>query len=139
MQDARPGPETRVNRFDDSFDDRQRPNDGAGEPRPGSRDLAVALSHDAAGSELPRVIASGKGAVARQLLEIAFARGIKVREDSDLAEVLSAVEIDTEIPMAAFAAVAEILSYIYRTQDNTRENLAARYTAAFHESSGDTP
>lgn len=131
MQDARLSPETRVNRFDDN----QSPKNGPSE----RRDLAVALGHDAAGSELPRVIASGKGAVARQILEIAFARGIKVREDSDLAEVLSAVEIDTEIPMAAFAAVAEILSYIYRTQDHTKENLAARYAAAVHASSGDAP
>jgi len=86
-----------------------------------SRDIAVALGHDPASRDLPRVVASGKGAVARQILEIAFARGIKVREDSDLAEVLAAVEIDSEIPLAAFAAVAEILSYVYRAQGAARE------------------
>lgn len=87
------------------------------DPHAGRRDIAVALSHDRADPEVPRVIASGQGAVARQILEIAFARGIKVREDADLAEVLAAVDIDSEIPLAAFAAVAEILSYVYRAQD----------------------
>lgn len=84
--------------------------------RGAAQDIAVALGHDRAGGDLPRVIAAGKGAVARQILEIAFARGIKVREDADLAEVLAAVEVDSEIPLAAFAAVAEILSYVYRAQ-----------------------
>jgi len=84
-----------------------------------SRDIAVALGHDPASRDLPRVVATGKGAVARQILEIAFARGIKVREDADLAEVLAAVEVDSEIPLAAFAAVAEILSYVYRAQGET--------------------
>ncbi len=83
------------------------------------RDIAVALSHNQGGGDLPRVVASGQGAVARQILEIAFDRGIKVREDADLAEVLAAVEVDCEIPLAAFAAVAEILSYVYRAQSGT--------------------
>lgn len=88
------------------------------------RDVAVALKHDGKNDKLPRVIASGEGAVARQILEIAFARGIKVREDADLAEVLAAIDVDSEIPLTALAAVAEILSYVYRassgdTPDNT--------------------
>lgn len=74
----------------------------------------MALSHDAGDGHAPKVIASGQGAVARQILEIAFARGIKVREDSDLAEILAAVDVESEIPLAALAAVAEILSYVYR-------------------------
>lgn len=52
--------------------------------------------------------------MARQILEIAFARGIKAREDADLAEVLAAIDVDSEIPLTALAAVAEILSYVYR-------------------------
>jgi len=51
--------------------------------------------------------------VAEQILQIAFARGVKVREDADLAEILSALEVDESIPIEAIAAVAEILSHIY--------------------------
>ena len=67
------------------------------------------------GQGAPRVVASGRGAVAEQILQIAFERGVKVRTDSDLAEILAAVEVESEIPLAALAGVAEILRYLYRT------------------------
>ena len=61
-----------------------------------------------------RILASGRGAIAEQILEIAFAQGVKVRQDADLAEVLAMVDAESEIPLEAIAAVAEILSYVYR-------------------------
>ncbi len=76
--------------------------------------VAVALSYGPASGDAPKVVAGGRGAVAEQILQIAFANGVKVREDADLAELLSAIDIDTEIPVEAFAAVAEILIYVYR-------------------------
>lgn len=76
--------------------------------------VAVALSYEPASGDAPKVVAGGHGAVAEQILQIAFANGVKVREDADLAELLSAIDIDTEIPVEAFAAVAEILIYVYR-------------------------
>ncbi len=75
--------------------------------------LAVALRDEAAGGN-PRVTAAGRGTLAEQILEIAFARGVKVREDAELAEILAAIEVDSEVPVEALAAVAEILSYVYR-------------------------
>ena len=63
---------------------------------------------------LPRLVASGRGAVAEQILQIAWSNNIKVREDADLVEILAAIDLDTEIPVEAIAAVAEILSYVYR-------------------------
>ena len=74
---------------------------------------AVALEYDRRVDEAPRVIASGKGAVAEQILNIAFAQGIKVREDAELIEILSLIEIDSLIPLEAFATVAEILTHVY--------------------------
>ncbi len=75
---------------------------------------AVALSFDPTNPDVPKVVASGRDGVARQILEIAFANGVKVREDADLVEILSTLELGTEIPVIAFAAVAEILSHVYR-------------------------
>ena len=40
-----------------------------------------------------------------------------MREDADLAELLSAADIDSEIPVEAFIAVAEILRYVYIAND----------------------
>jgi len=75
---------------------------------------AVALRDESKSGARPRVLASGRGAFAEQILQIAWANDIKVREDADLVEVLSAIDVDSEIPIEAFAAVAEILSYVYR-------------------------
>lgn len=84
-------------------------------PNPSSpHNKAVALFFDPHKDSLPRVVASGKGQIAEQILRIAFDHEIKVRQDKTLTEMLSLVEIDREIPMPAIVAVAEILSYVYR-------------------------
>jgi flagellar biosynthesis protein len=91
-------------------------------PQPKERTpLAVALDQkpraDATADSrpgAPRVVATGRGAVAEQILAIAFAQGVPVREDPDLVELLATLELDAEVPVDAIAAVAEILSYVYR-------------------------
>lgn len=77
--------------------------------------VAVAVKTDG-GTEAPRarVVAKGRGAVAEQIVQLAFANGVKVREDADLAETLHAVDLDCDVPLEAVAAVAEILTYVYR-------------------------
>lgn len=89
--------------------------ENAAGPRP--RAVAVALQYDPDKAGAPTVTASGKGALAEQILNLAFANGVKVRSDPDLAQVLAAVEVDTVIPIEAFAAVAEILAYVYRANN----------------------
>jgi flagellar biosynthesis protein len=76
--------------------------------------LAVALKHDPAQDGPPRVVAQGRGRAAEQILELAFAHGVKVRADADLARVLAVLDLDSPIPLEAFAAVAEILVYVYQ-------------------------
>ena len=77
-------------------------------------DLAVALSYDADRRAVPRVVAKGRGAFAAQIVALARDHGVAVRRDRDLAALLSTLEIDCPIPVAAFAAVAEILAHLYR-------------------------
>lgn len=93
--------------------DKSDEKNDTGEPG-GRRSIAVALKYDHGVSAAPRVVASGRGAVADRILELAFATGVKVREDADLAQLLAAVDVDADIPVEAFAAVAEILAYLYR-------------------------
>lgn len=82
---------------------------------------AVAVAVERRGARGPRVTAKGHGAAAEQILEIAFERGVKVRSDADLAAILEAVEIDSEVPLEALAAVAEILTYIHRMTNRESE------------------
>jgi flagellar biosynthesis protein len=79
------------------------------------RPIAVAVDYKPeTPDDLPRVTATGRGKVAERILKLAFASGVKVREDADLAQVLAAVEVDSVIPLEAFMAVAEILAYVYK-------------------------
>ena len=75
---------------------------------------AVALHYDPKDPKVPTIVASGRGALAEEILSIAFANGVRVRQDKDLVEMLSVLEVGAAIPVAAFAAVAEIMTYIYR-------------------------
>ncbi len=76
--------------------------------------VAVALSYEGIEGKAPEIVASGRGAVAEQILQIAFDEGVKVREDADLAQILSLLDVGREIPVEAFSAVAEILTYVYQ-------------------------
>jgi flagellar biosynthesis protein len=87
-------------------------------PRTGSPDdtprIAVALQYSRQSDPSPRVVAKGEGELAQKILDIAREHGVAVREDADLAQLLSTVELESQIPIEAFVAVAEILSYIYQ-------------------------
>ncbi|MBM3514264.1 MAG: flagellar protein FhlB [Alphaproteobacteria bacterium] len=84
-------------------------------PAPDQTPLTVAVAlEEQANAATPKVTASGRGYVAEQILAIAFANGVKVREDADLVQILSAVDVESDIPTEAFAAVSEVLAYVYR-------------------------
>ena len=94
-----------------------QPGDDDGAPAhagSGTPTVAVALHYDDAADSVPQVVASGRGRLAEQILELAFANGVKVRQDADLAGLLSAVEVGEDIPVEALLAVAEVLAYVYR-------------------------
>lgn len=90
-------------------------SDGAGPAKDSVREaVAVALKYAPENAlSAPKVVASGRGALAEQILDLAFQHGVRVREDADLAEILGALDLDQEIPVEAFIAVAEILRYVY--------------------------
>ncbi len=86
-------------------------NSAPNPPKPVQR--AVAISAPTPESD-PMITAVGRGAFAEKLLQLAFDNNVKVREDAALAEILSALEVDSLVPTEALEAVAEILSYLYR-------------------------
>ena len=78
--------------------------------------VAVALEYEPAQDGAPRVVAHGRGPIAERILELAKQHGIPVRENADLAEILTKVTPGEHIPVAAFAVVAEILFYILKAE-----------------------
>jgi flagellar biosynthetic protein FlhB len=76
--------------------------------------FAVALRY-ARDLPAPRVVAKGADHVALRIREIAREAGVMVLEDPPLARSLhAAAEVGDFIPAESFAAVAEILAYVYR-------------------------
>lgn len=76
--------------------------------------VAVALKYSGAKDPAPKITAKGRGAVAQRIIEVAQANGVEVHEDADLVQLLATLDLDSFIPVEAFAAVAEILSYVYK-------------------------
>jgi flagellar biosynthesis protein len=73
---------------------------------------AVALSYDPNEDGAPKVIASGKGALADKIIEQAREHKIPVHEDDKLADTLSRLEIGEMIPPELYEVVAEILVFV---------------------------
>jgi len=53
-------------------------------------------------------------AIANKIISLAREHEIPIKEDPDLIEILSKVEIDQEIPPNLYKAVAEIFSFLYK-------------------------
>ncbi|MEW6426967.1 MAG: EscU/YscU/HrcU family type III secretion system export apparatus switch protein [Thermodesulfobacteriota bacterium] len=79
------------------------------------RKKAVALRYDRSAGSAPKLTAKGAGAIAERIIALAREHNIPIHEDGDLAEVLSLLKLNQEIPPQTYAAVAEILAFIYRT------------------------
>jgi flagellar biosynthesis protein len=75
---------------------------------------AVALKYDAATDAAPKVIAKGRGLVAEKIMALACEQGIPMREDPDLVQMLTQIDLDQAIPPSLYQIVAELLAFVYR-------------------------
>ncbi|NML16631.1 EscU/YscU/HrcU family type III secretion system export apparatus switch protein [Azohydromonas caseinilytica] len=84
---------------------------------PEKRRAAVAMSYDALQDmSAPKVVAKGYNETAQRILDLARTAGVPVTESPELVRALMHVELDREIPPELYAAVAEILAWIWRLQ-----------------------
>ncbi len=74
---------------------------------------AVALRYNAEQEQVPKVIAKGTGSVAENIIALAEEHGIPVKDDPDLVEILSKLDMNEEIPPSLYVAVAELLAFVY--------------------------
>jgi flagellar biosynthesis protein len=74
--------------------------------------LAVALRYDAPNA--PRVVASGRGVIGERIIQAAQAHGVPLEVNPALAQALSTIELDEQIPERLYTAVAEILAFVLR-------------------------
>jgi flagellar biosynthesis protein FlhB len=77
--------------------------------------FSIALQYESGSMRAPKVIAKGADFMAMRIRQIALAHGIPLVERKPLAQALyHGVEIGEEVPPEHYAAVAEILAYVYR-------------------------
>ena len=77
-----------------------------------TRRAAVALQYDAATDNAPRVIAKGRGQVAEKIMALAREHGIPMREDPELVQMLTQIDLDQTIPPSLYKVVAELLAFV---------------------------
>ncbi len=77
--------------------------------------FAVALQYDTKTMSAPIVVAKGQDLIALKIREIAKDNDVPVIENPPLARALfSSTELDKEIPVTHYEAVAKIISYVYQ-------------------------
>lgn len=78
---------------------------------------AVALRYDRELEEAPRIIAQGKGEIAKKIIEIALENNIPIHEDPVLADILLDLEYYSEIPEELYRIVAKVLILVYEIEN----------------------
>ena len=89
---------------------------------------AVALGYKRQKDQAPRLLAKGRGELARNIIEAARAHGVPVREDPLLVEALIGLDMYQEVPQELYQVIAEIFAFLYRMKNqagfSTAEKIA---------------
>jgi flagellar biosynthesis protein len=75
---------------------------------------AAALKYRGSVDAAPKLVAKGSGTVAEKIIRAARESGVPIREDKDLVEVLSSLDLYKQIPEELYKAVAEVLAFVYQ-------------------------
>ncbi len=87
-------------------------------------DKAVALLYDESKKQAPKVVATGKGEVAKKIIELAKESGVHIREDHNLVELLAKIPLGDEIPTELYQTVAEVLAFVYQVNEKFKNKMA---------------
>ncbi len=78
---------------------------------------AAALKYDPKRDKAPRVVAKGEGWLAERILALAREHKVPIKEDAQLVEALSRLELEAEIPPELYEAVAVVLAWAWRLNE----------------------
>jgi flagellar biosynthesis protein len=78
--------------------------------------LAVALTYEA--PRAPRVVAVGRGELGQRIIDTAREHGVPLETNAPLAEALSTIELESEIPEELYEAIAVIIGFIMNTAND---------------------
>ena len=80
-----------------------------------SQKRSAALSYSGEGA--PILVAKGEHETARRIVETAREHGVPIVQDAQLTELLCQIPLGDEIPPNLYVAVAEVLAFVYRLND----------------------
>ncbi len=83
---------------------------------------AIALEYGR--HDVPIVVAKGSGEIAERILQEARRQGVFIAEDPGLLETLSKLELDENIPVECYAAVAVVLAWAFRLRGKVPGDVA---------------
>lgn len=83
---------------------------------------AVALAYNPETDHAPRVVATGKGEIADQIVSIAKQYGIAIHKNKDLVDQMLKLQLDQEIPVEFYSLVAEIFCFLLKIENNLEMN-----------------
>jgi flagellar biosynthetic protein FlhB len=87
-------------------------------------ELAIAIQYDPETMDAPIVSAKGAGSVAQRIRQIALEHGVPILERKELARYLyKNVDIGQPVPSEQYAAMAEVLRYVYQLKGKTLANI----------------
>ena len=72
---------------------------------------AVALSYD--GRNAPKIVATGEGLIAEEIIALAKANGVYIHQDPHLSHFLQLLELGEEIPKELYLLIAELIAFVY--------------------------
>jgi len=79
---------------------------------------AVSLQYHKEVNAAPKITAKGEGWVAERIIKMAQENNIPIREDKDLFNLLSGIDIGKEVPESLYKVVAELLAWVYQLNKN---------------------
>jgi len=81
-----------------------------------NKQKSAAALHYRPGASAPTLVAKGQGLIAEQIIATAKSAGVYVHESQELVALLMQLDLDREIQPKLYQAVAELLAWVYRLE-----------------------
>ncbi|MBL8004018.1 MAG: EscU/YscU/HrcU family type III secretion system export apparatus switch protein [Candidatus Kapabacteria bacterium] len=81
---------------------------------------AIALAYHPDGHSAPVVVAKGSGSMAEQIMKLADEYNVPLMNNPDLIQELTTLDVLDEIPEELYKAVAEVLAFIYKLDEQSK-------------------
>lgn len=82
---------------------------------------AAAIKYERQKDAAPKVIAKGRGMIGEKIIALAKKNNVPIKSDPGLVQILSKLDINEQIPVELYKVVAEILAFVYRTNNRYRD------------------